>query len=362
MEALLKIVSRLAILAAFALPAIFPGLAPAQTVAVQGGGGEGHGLMIRSGGSCYLLTPRHVVGTAPSASVRTAAPAATGRAFVERPFWEGMDLALGVLRGALEGRCELRLEDLAGETRLEAGGAAELVSLRGSGEVERRPMRISESAYLTLEAEFVRPEDEVFEGVSGSFLFIGAKPVGMAVEATGQRSARFVRIEEIHANAARWIGRRGAVFAASTAPEGPSTAIASEAPELPVRLERAAPPLSAQFAAANMLADGPQVYVFQPQGRNQLAFRLEGDGAKPLSRVTLVTDSEGGHALPQDILVEITTREDGGGAPRFFASGRMAPDGRFDQKRSPVLARWVYVTISTAWSEGPVRVDRIRFE
>ncbi len=355
----MKILPSAAILTAFLVCATTG--APAQTVALRGGGGEGHGLMIRSGGACYLLTPRHVVGEAPAASARSAAPVATGRAFVERPFWEGMDLAIGVLRGALEARCELGLQALAGETRLEAGGAGELVSLRPSGEVERRPMRVSDSGYLTLEAEFTRPEDEVFEGISGSFLFIGARPAGMAIEALGQRSARFIRVEEIHAAAARWIGRRGAVFTQSVAPEE-AAGLEARAPELEARPERAAPALSAAFAVANALKDGPQAYVFAPQGPNRMAFRLEGEGARSLTRAAIMTDPEGGHALPRAILVEVSSREDGGGAPRFFASGNMGPDGVFDQKRSPVLARWVFVTISSAWTEGPVRIDRIRFE
>lgn len=354
----MKILPSAAILTAFLACAMTQ--AQAQTVALRGGGGEGHGLMIRSGGACYLLTPRHVVGESPAASVRGAAPAATGRAFVERPFWEGMDLAIGVLRGALEARCELGLQALAGETRLERGGAGELVSLRPSGEVERRPMRVSDSGYLTLDAEFTRPGDEVFEGISGSFLFIGARPAGMAVEALDQRSARFIRVEEIHAAAARWIGRRGAVFEAA-APEAPA-GLEAQAPELAVKPERAAPALSPAFAVGNALKDGPQAYVFAPQGPNRMAFRIEGEAAKSLTRAALLTDPEGGHALPRAILIEVSSREDGGGAPRFFASGNMGPDGRFDQKRSPVLARWIFVTISSAWSEGPVRLDRIRFE
>ncbi len=356
MESPIKILSRLAILAGF-----FPlaTATQAQTVAVEGGGGHGHGLMIRNGASCYLLTPSHVVGSSPRAAARTAAPVEPGQAFMERPFWSGMDLAIGVMRGVLEGRCLLQLRDLAGETRLEAGGDMELVSLRGSGEPERRPMRISQSGYLTLEAEFTRPGDDVFEGVSGSFLFMGQRPVGMAIEATGPNSARFIRIEEIHAAAARWINRRGAVFAAASAPAAPA---APEAPGLPVALEFAAAPLAPEFAAANALEDGPAIYVFAPKGPNRMAFRLEGAAAAPLSRVVMSTDPEAGHALPLDVAVEVSTREDGGGAARFFASGRMDPEGRFDQKRSPVLARWIFVTVRSAQKDGPVRIDRIRFE
>lgn len=109
----------------------------AQTVRVDSGPEVGHGLMIRHQETCYLVTARHVVDERPNASVRSAVPVESGTATMQTPFWPGMDLAVGVIRGAIEDRCALTLDRISGELAAESVSLPELVRLRDSGEVER---------------------------------------------------------------------------------------------------------------------------------------------------------------------------------------------------------------------------------
>lgn len=340
-----------------ALAALLACPAQAQVASVTAGAQVGHGYMVRSAGTCYVLLPRHVAAGERLVTLRTAAPVAVGQAWVETPFWEGLDLAIGVVRGDATRRCDVRASELVqGATTRLRDGALELVRLRASGEVERLPMRVSQTHYLTFDATLTQPGAELYQGTSGALVFAGGVPVGMAIEAPTPTEGRFVHMEEIHLNTARWLARRSGAFAADTRP-APTVQPAGFAVEL---VEASAPAISAEHSAERLLGDG--AYVFQPQGPNRLLFRVTGDAAVTVSQVSLQSQPDAGHALPRDIRVDVSSRHEPGPPYRFFASGQMGPDGKFEQKRSPTMARWIQVTIESAWSEGAVRVDGVGFE
>ncbi|MGZ7192180.1 hypothetical protein ACXWOI_09530, partial [Streptococcus pyogenes] len=68
------------------------------------------------------------------------------------------------------------------------------------------------------DATLTQPGAELYQGTSGTFVFAGGVPVGMAIEAPTPTEGRFVHMEEIHLNAARWLARRSGAFAADTRP------------------------------------------------------------------------------------------------------------------------------------------------
>lgn len=327
----------------------------AQVVTIDAGQQQGHGYMFRSGSSCYVIMPKHVAGARPRVRIFSGAPVVLGNARVETPFWPNIDLAIGVVRGAITPRCTADMETLSTPLALESGGRVELVRLRGSGEVSTLPMRITATNYLTVDAETVRAQDEIFQGTSGAMLFAEGKPAGMIVESLSPSLGRFIRIEEINLNVRRWVERRGVIFedqiipAEATLPTG-----------LPFEVVEASnPPLTPDFAVENVIEDG--IYVFQPTRTNTITFSVEEGGVVPLSRVRVFTDPDAGYALPRRIEVFVSTRADGS-RPRFFVGGEMANDGVFDRLRSAQNARWITISIKSAWSDGPVRVDRVVFE
>lgn len=344
----------------------------AQPVRVEGpGGSPGQGHMVSSDGQCYLLLPAHVAGALPRVTVMTEAPVRVGYAYVQRPFWPRapardddpaadsrpwLDLAVGIVRGAATEVCEAPLASLRAPRRL-AGRTGELMFVEASGRVRQVPMEITETSYLELEAKVLGSDLELPPGHSGAFLFLDGRPAGMAVRAWKQLDgAVFLHMEEIALNAGRWIGDQGAAFAAVPPPE----------PEpgggLAVRLvEWSAPPVSPEFPAEAMLRPEGD-FLTAPRGPLRLRFRVDGDRPVELSRAVVMSDPEAGHALPKDILVEVDSTP-GRTRPRIFWDGEMAQDGLADSgARLGVSALWITVTITSAWTEGPIAIRQIRFE
>ncbi|VDC33592.1 hypothetical protein XINFAN_03905 [Pseudogemmobacter humi] len=329
----------------------------AQTVRIESAGETGHGFLIHHAGLCWVILPRHVAGDSRRVTVFSGAPVVHSPALIETPFWEGMDLAIGQLRGAVEERCTAGLPLISGEVRAGTGGEVHLQRLRSSGEVERIPMQITRTDYLTLEAMVTKPGEELFKGSSGAFLFEGDRPIGMITEALTPTEGRFIRIEEIGQNIARRISRQAAPVAAGggavSAPEAPdSVGLAFEA------VSAILPPLTPDQGEANLT--GPGLYAFSLSRPNRIAFRVRGEAAAILSRVRIRATDEEGFAVPRDITVEVAA--DGAGQrARPFAMGVMGPDGTLELTGAATSARWVYVTIRSAWDEAPVGIDAVSF-
>ena len=211
-------------------------LASAQPVRLETASQVGHGYMVSEGGLCWVLLPRHVAGTARRATAFTAEPVLAAQVFLQTPFWEGMDLAIGRLRGEAETRCTLRLSSFEDRAGVESGGVSDLVRIRDSGEVTRVPMRVSNTDYLTLEVEAESSAD-VAAGDSGTVLEIDGRPIGMVIETSDTRRVIALRAEEIFMNAQRFIHRQGASLAQQTA-----AVPAEQSGGFAVRLENASLP------------------------------------------------------------------------------------------------------------------------
>ena len=331
----------------------------AQVVAIRSADRTGHGFMLRHGGTCYVILPAHVAGNSRRVTVLTATPVVNAEATVERPFWEGLDLAIGALRGAAEDRCQATLADLGGSASPVDGGKLELVRLRDSGEVDRIAMRYASSAFLTLEAEITSSDEEFFQGTSGAFLFEDDRPVGMVTKTHPPTLGSFIRIEHIRANVQIWLERRAGGLAANRPAPGAATQDSGGAGYTFEVVSADLPPLSPDLSPSNLTGEG--AYVFDPAGRNRIVLRLTGTEAVNLRRVILRSDPDGGYALPKEIGVQVSTRADGS-SPRAFLSGQTGADGIFDVRHSGTFANWVIITISSAWTGGPVGIEDIRLE
>lgn len=326
----------------------------AQVVAIKATDQNGHGFMLRHNGTCYVILPAHVAGKARRVTVLTATPVANAEAMIEQPFWPGLDLAIGPMRGAAADQCTETLASLDGMASPEAGGNLDLVRLRASGEVERLSMRYTSSAFLTLEAEMLKAGEEFFQGTSGAFLFQNDKPVGMVIETPAPTMGRFIRIEHIKANAQLWLDRRSGTFAsaaAATLPQGEG--IAFEV------MSATQAPVSPDQSPSNLAGAG--AYVFAPQGVNRVVLRINGGTSTDLRKVILTSNPEAGYALPRNVQIEVSTRKDGA-SPRGFFKGEMAPDGLLEARHPGTYASWVILTFTSAWSDGPVGVEDIHLE
>jgi len=326
----------------------------AQTVAIHSGEEQGHGFLVRDGATCYVILPKHVAAGRRSVTVFSAAPVVHSSALIETPFWDGMDLAIGVVRGEVESRCIRNVSDLDVSVQPEAGSKVQLLRLRQSGEPERIDMLMTDSQYLTLDADIADGKSELFKGTSGAFLFDGDTPLGMVIEAVSPTKGRFIRIEEIFQNVNRRVERR-AGFASAEDPVDANPAATDEG--LPfVFVSATLPPIDPALSEANLSGAGS--YVFKLTKPNRLAFKVAGNEAMPVSGITVVSSVDDISGLPRDIKIEVSSSEDGQ-RTRPFASAEMATDGVLDIRRSPTLARWVFISIQSGWDGAEIGIDSV---
>jgi len=326
----------------------------AQTVTVQSGAENGHGFLVRKGATCYVLLPRHVAAGRRNVTVFSAAPVLHSSALIETPFWEGMDLAIGIVRGEIEKRCLRDLSDLKTSVQPESAGRVQLLRLRQSGEPERIDMVITDSQYLTLDAEITNGQSELFKGTSGSFLFADDVPLGMIVEALSPTKGRFIRIEEIFHNVERRVDRRSG-FAVTSAPLTPAPPEAEDT--IPFDLVSASlPPISPELSESNL--DGPGSYVFQLSRPNRLAFKAR-SGVVSLSKLQIRASQDASYSVPRTILIELSNTEDGARA-RMPTSVEMGADGVLDFSLQQTT-RWVFITIGSGWDGTTIGLESVTF-
>jgi hypothetical protein len=345
------------------LPAILTWLALgftpalAQTVSVQAGDQTGHGFIFRHAAQCYVVMPKHVAAGKRRVTIFSAAPVVHAGAIIETPFWEGLDLAIGIVRGAIDARCVQTLDDLAATKSTADGGAVELLRLRDTGEPERVAMIVTKGDYLTLSARVTDEQAEIFKGTSGAFLFAGGVPIGMVTDAPTTKEGVFVRMEEIHMNLTRRLNRRAGFVAAKNDAQQTTQAVQNGLPFVLQRADLA--PTYPDFSSENLGTDGS--YVFDLTRPNTIAYKIEGDASAVLSAVYVRSDPDADYVLPKGIRVTVSSKPDGS-RPRQFLAGNMGLDGVFSSRRQPSRVRWVFVTIISGWETGPIGLDAIAFE
>jgi hypothetical protein len=336
--------------------------APAQTVMIRNGLGEnGFGWMFLQGGTCYAVLPRHVAGPFPRVTVTTAAPVTSGTGTVIAPFWEGIDLAIAVVRGEAEASCVESLDGLKNAARERRAVAAVLLRLLPSGEEERLDLRIEGRSYLTFDA-VIEGGREIAQGTSGAFAFVGEVPVGMAVSSTDPSRATFMRSEEIFLNLQRYLAEQGGAYAAPKPSldengAGSGTTGGDEG-AIVLGLDKVSvPPINPTFAPENLLEPG--LFVFERGPLTRIVLNVQGEAAATLRRIRIVAPADGEYALPKTILVQYSVEAEGN-AFREWTRGQMAPDGLFDSGTlAPRNVRRVALTVLDAWAPGPLAIDQV---
>lgn len=320
--------------------------------------GAAHGFMFNHNGACFVALPAHAVRHGARVEISTAEPVRTGMGLARLPFWDGVDLAIVTVQRGLSERCDEPSTTLTGTGLDPATGATgDIVFIRDTGQVDRFALRVTRTAYLDFEAEFLAEsvDDEVFAGLSGSFLMIEGRPSGMALTKRGARQVRFMRIEEVALNIGRWLSEGG------RAPFRPGPE-AAEGEGLPLVLADAqTPSIDSETMAENLL--GPGAYVFQPHGPVEIVLDIRGEEAMTIRRILMTSDSSAGYALPRDVAVEVTSSAAPPYKWRIFWLGEMTDGGLLDTgERGTTLARRVRLTIRSAWGQGPVGIESVRVD
>jgi len=292
--------------------------------------------------------------------VLTGAPIVSGRASIHRPFWDGLDLAVGVVRRIPADRCGQSLSELLEtHSRITKDDTGHLSLLRKSGETDRPVLRVGRTDYLTLEASIddSRFDRQVQQGFSGSFLSLNNRPVGMAVEKLDEQTIRFIRIEEIAMNIGRWLNSKG---------QSLPTRVTQSSIESPRNLKVSVIAVSNAATAneslpENMLSSNGR-YEFEPHLPATITLAIETADAS-LKRVVITSKASDGYAMPKQVSVFTDSRHKGQASWNKFASGIMDRDGKFDSGQlTERFARRVQIVIRSTWSAGNVQIDQIRLE
>ncbi len=334
---------------------LYPTNGVAQTVSVQNGLGEyGFGWMFGRGGACYVVMPKHVAGPFPRVTVSTAAPVDSATATVISPFWDGIDLSVGVARGALVDRCDAQIDDLT-ETRAAAAAyRADLLRLTPNGELQRRALTLSERSYLTFTGTLSDGNDDIAQGTSGAFAFVNDKPIGMAITSDDPARARFMRAGEILVHLRRFLDEQSGVYLPADDPANQTELAEPDA--LPLRYIRSAmPPINPMFAPENLVADGQ--FIFAPQRR--MSFTVGFDEIRPVSRLVIRATPSATQTSPKGLIVQWSTDKDG---QRFreWTRAEMGPDGVYDTgPMAPRNLRFLKVIMLDNWGSGDVVIDSI---
>ncbi len=313
--------------------------------------------MFNHGGVCYVAMPRHVAGEFPRVTLSTAAPVVSGTGNVITPFWPSLDLALAVASEALAGSCTAKLDDLTPSRRARSASTAQVLRLADNGAEDRIAIDIQDRTYLTFTGQIAAGETEIAQGTSGAFAYVTGEPIGMAITSDDPSRALFMRSEEIALNVGRFLSESGGQIAAKATPE--------EAPAarntLPLALvSSSVAPVSPEFAPENMLGGGQ--FVFSPRPDMVFDLRFEPDKIRPLSRLQIISPAGSGHALPKNLILQVSHRDSEGG---FVTVSRkqMGSDGIFDTgPMAPRNVRRIRVIVLDAWSTGTIVIDRISAE
>lgn len=327
----------------------------AEPVAVRGSE-RGQGIIFTHDEHCYLLTAKHVSGGRPRAQV-IAEGALSGSASLRFPFWDGLDLAVGIVRRGASERCSGSIDDLKGSGgTIGQSDKAVLVLINDEGFVDRLKMNILETRYLDLEAEFVGSDDTAIarQGMSGGFLFVNGKPVGMAMETIDGRVIRFMRIEEIHQNVSRWIGTQNEIKLPTVA-DMKETATGS----LPLLVTSvSAQAISEEYLPENLLING-ESYAFEPKRNAEIIFDVLTDKKATISSIQIRSQGTSGMTMPRRVVI-FASSDTQGNRWKTFWSGEMSRDGFLDTgPRAQTWARRIKVVVASGWSHGPMTISSI---
>ena len=208
---------------------------------------------------------------------------------------------------------------------------------------------------------------DLIAGTSGAFLFRGQNPVGMVLEVDRPDLAWALRMDEIKARLARFMGDATQQVACDD-PAVPEAMKPHCAPVVPASADRltfravdwAPHPVDGSASPSDMVA-GSGPYIAPLTG----VIRLEFEAAETveLSRIVIRSSADGQTTfVPKTIRITSDASSGNTRRPLGFARRDMPPTGVLDIKRGAKFARRVTIEISSSWGGGsPVQIDAVEF-
>lgn len=323
---------------------------------------SGQGYLVSHRGNCYVVTAAHVVGEGRRAQVITAA-GDEATATIQRPFWEGFDVAVGVLRTAPRTGCGPTSSQLASDMGRPSPGRISTLPFVARGGSISVPIRVERVDYLELTGRIDDSPQEAKKGMSGGFLLLDGKPLGMARAVDPNGTLRFVRIEEIVMNLDRWFNQSGFTVEAETASLVQEQAPAHEAK--PLELVSSSPLSIDVDHTADVMLAGEGIWIPEAGASVDLVVRNHtADGSAPtLSRLWMEAETGDTFAAPKSYRIDVSATEAQEPRWRLYAVGEIPPDGILDTgPKAKTRANMIRIQVLSTWGEGQVGLKSLRIE
>lgn len=307
-------------------------------------------MLVSRLGACYAVTPGHVVGGEIFATLKGGSGGkALGDADLLQKF--GYDLAILRVRGRLAASCGDSLRSIPdlGDV-LGAETSAAVSSVNPDGSVSRRPVTITDVGLVHLRVRPASDADRLFQGLSGSPVLVGDRPVGllMAVDAaTGE--GRVLRYDRALETLRPFFGQGGGsgVGGGEGTSEAPPRAGAGSR-DLVVRAW-SSPPLGAEHRAENVTR---QAGVWYAQARDfpvDLELAFPSDAVRTLHGVRIISEGvEPPERRVRDFEVFVSGSNDGGWMSVRSGTAFQTDDGK-TLRFAPVRAKRILLRVHSHW-------------
>lgn len=336
---------------------------------------SGAGLLVRQGGNCYVILPTHLHGRRRDGirlgSERSGEP--IGAAKIVHVVPGNVDISVGLVRGGMARTCGGAWQALPRRLDGRLAPGTELVLRRPRQRmVEGRRLLVHSAGFRMVRLVPAPGEAaDLVGGTSGAVAFAGETPVAMVLQAEDSGAVLAIRMDEVVAQLARFLGGGGAGGEQGEADERPSDGTEGEEappaaglpPGDPLEVvDWTAHPLEGAADPAGMLeGEGPWIFAL---GAEPVRLTLRLADTDRLSRIRLRAREGTDADIPRRIsIVTDSSADPDRPRPSSLPAPEMTPDGRFDLRVGERFARTVTITIGSSWGDGErVRLDAVSID
>lgn len=341
--------------------------AMADQAHVTAGAEVGQAVLFSDGGTCFALTPQHVIDAGNGFGSLFLRDGVLLDGWAQRTLDLGHDLSLLTVDGAVTGACSTELlphEDAMARV-LAAGGRLKMRVVLASGETIFRDVELvfqSRDKLTFREIQDARqPPWSVQPGDSGSLLMVGDVPVGI-VQTQGSVDSLPSAIPWPYAvYLAEW---RSTGILQPSAP----TAAPTAHPEAATVLRTTARPLAPDSTAEVLtmpLGSGGEWHATPVEWPVEIVLALNSDEVGRVSALTFVRADDAPQAHPRDVEVFLSRDAEGERSWKSFGNAVLSKDLEVQtiDLGVPRLARRVRVLIHSGWAtDGTISLRRIEIK
>jgi len=334
-------------------------VANAEFVSVNRGGGQG--FIFNHNNNCYLIIPKHVHGLSRRVTISSVVPSIAGDAEILN-LNTSHDLSVGYVSPGFEDKCKFRWDRFSNDLVkiLDSSQSAILTRVAASGQLERVEMKIFKFDLDIITAKIVG-EEEIYKGTSGGFLTVGDTVIGMATDALDNKTALFLRTDEIQSELSRLIdSRRKSDFSQAVNANNQNIQSCKSAVKIRsiVCNKEAISPIN---ACSNLLKNSPAILPVN-DGKLELIVELSDQEASIVRRVDILGERETENSTPVKdvtVLVSTSSKTTNDNRWRLFSSADGSPLGLLAlENGSAPYARKIKIEVRSGWNDSkPVQIN-----